>query len=165
MKKLIFGLLCFIGLTTQLLAQITQLPEIEITAVNYKYLNAVDSDNLDMNVKMLEEKVAMYDIKSSELYRDDFDTYEVSFYIPDGKIVAAYDKNGKIIETIEKFKNVKLPENIRNAVFKRFPNWTLYKDAYLVTYNNDNNKKVYKVMIENGDKRMRLKINADGDFL
>ena len=58
----------------------------------------------------LEEKVAMFDLRSSEYYNDEYDTYYVSFYIPDGKILAAYDKEGKLVRTIEKFKNVKLPK-------------------------------------------------------
>jgi len=166
MKKYIIGLIIF-GLTTQLFAQIIELPEVVITAVNYKYLNAVDTDNSAIDVKMLREQVAFYDLKKSDLYGDEYDTYTISFYIPDGKILAAYDKNGKIIRTIERFNNVKLPNTVRDAVIKRFPNWTIIDDVYRVNYHNKKGvtKKQYKVKLENGEETLKIKMNEDGDFL
>lgn len=166
MKKSILSLIIFC-FTFGMYSQITQLPEVVITAVNYKYLNAVESEDTDISVKMLQEQVAMYDLKNSELYNDDYDTYMVSFYIPDGKILAAYDSDGKVIRTIEKFKNIKLPKNIRDAVTKRFPNWSLEKDVYLVNYHSNNEKvsKQYKVKLKNGKKIMRVKLTEDADFL
>ncbi|MEL0456295.1 nicotinate-nucleotide adenylyltransferase [Flavobacteriaceae bacterium SZ-1-7] len=165
MKKLIFSLIGF-GLSLGMYAQI-QLPEVEITAVNYKYLNSVDSGDNDLSVQMLEEQVAMYDLKNSDLYSDEYDTYTVSFYIPQGKILAAYDKNGKVIRTIERFKNIKLPKDVRDALATRFPNWDLDKDVYSVTYHTvgPNVKKQYKVKLTNGDEVVRVKINEEGDFL
>ena len=99
MKKLLLGLFIF-GLTTQLSAQTVELPETLIT-VNYKYLDAIDIDNVPERVKKLEDEVLNYkNIEKSNLYDDEHDTYSVSFYVPEGKIVAAYDINGKIIRTI-----------------------------------------------------------------
>jgi len=164
MKKLILGLLV-IGLTSQVFSQVITLPEIEITAVNYKYLNAVDSEDMDFNVKMLEEKVALFDLKNSDFYLDEYSTYEVRFYIPDGKIVAAYDGNGKITRTIEKFSNIKLPAEVRDAIFSRFPGWALKRNVYRVTYNQDNSRKEYKVILQKGDEILRVKTDEKGYFL
>ncbi|SDS48701.1 hypothetical protein SAMN04515667_2285 [Formosa sp. Hel1_31_208] len=165
MKKTILILLV-VAISNQVYSQIIKLPEVVITAVNYKYLNAVDSDKNALTVQMLEEKVAMFDLKSSEYYNDEYDTHYVSFYIPDGKILAAYDKNGKLIRTIEKFKNVKLPEKVREAIAKRFPNWTMTSDVYKVDFHKNNvvAKKQYKVRLENGDKRMKVKLDEKGNF-
>jgi len=164
MKKLILGLLA-IGLTCQIFSQVINLPEIEIAAVNYKYLSAVDSEDVDINVKLLEEKVAHFDIKNSDFYVDDYTTYEVSFYIPNGTILAAYDKNGKITRTIEKFTDVKLPMDVRDAIFARFPGWTLKRDVYRVTYNQEKSRKVYKVVLLKGKKILRVKVDDKGYFL
>lgn len=166
MKKSILSLIIFC-FTFGMYSQITQLPEVVITAVNYKYLNAVENVDTDISVQMLQEQVAMYDLKNSELYSDDYDTYTVSFFIPDGKILAAYDKNGEIIRTIEKFKNIKLPKSVRDAISRRFPNWSLEKDAYLVNYHKNNEKvsKQYKVKLKNGKKVMRVKLAEGGNFL
>lgn len=166
MKKS-FLIILLIAFSSQVYAQIIQLPEVHITAVNYKYLNAVDSESNDLTVQMLEEKVAMFDLKNSEFYNDEYETYNISFYIPDGKILAAYDKNGKLIRTIEKFKNVKLPENVRDAIAVRFPNWSMISDVYKVNFHRDNvvARKQYKVRLTNGDKRMKIKIDEKGNFL
>ncbi|MGB5236766.1 MAG: nicotinate-nucleotide adenylyltransferase [Flavobacteriaceae bacterium] len=168
MKKLILGLFIF-GLTTQVFSQITkveQLSEVVVTAVNYKYLNQTDNKDAAIPVKMLERKAAAYDIQAQDFYQDDFDFYTVSFYIPDGKLVAVYDPDGKILRTIEKFDNIRLPEAVRESLASRFPNWEPVKDIYRVTYKeNRGAKKVYKLKLKNGDKTMRVKMNEDGDYL
>lgn len=164
MKKLILGLLV-IGLTSQVFSQVINLPEIEIAAVNYKYLNAVASEGVDIDVKLLEKKVALFDIKSSDFYVDDYTTYQVRFYIPNGTILAAYDKNGKITRTIEKFTDVKLPMDVRDAVFARFPGWTLKRDVYRVTYNQEKSRKIYKIVLLKEKKILRVKVDDKGYFL
>ena len=85
-------------------------------------------------VQMLQRKVAAYDVTTKEYYQDDYDYYTVEFYIPDGKIVAAYDADGKILKTIEKFKDIKLPNAVSKALLERFPNWDIVSDVYRVTY-------------------------------
>ncbi len=145
-------------------SQETKLDEVVITAVNYKYLNAVDSEKNAVNVQELEEKVAMHNIKDSELYNDEYDTYYITFFIPDGKILAAYDKDGKLIRTIERFKNIKLPNKVRDAIAKRFPNWSMVKDIYKVNYHEGVVKKQYKVKLEKGDETKRVKLDENGNF-
>ena len=79
MKKLMLGLLVF-GFTTQFMfSQVVKLPEIDIT-VNYKYLNSIDAENqdIDLSVKNLEEEVAFFNLKESDFYRDEYQTYYVS---------------------------------------------------------------------------------------
>ena len=166
MKKIIFFLIS-IGFVSQMYAQDIKLPEVVISAVNYKYLNTVNSEDIDPDVQRLEQEVAFYNIKDSDLYEDDYDSYMIEFYIPDGRIVAAYDAEGNILRTIEKYESVKLPKDVRDAVFSRFPNWTLDKDAYYVTYNSSNNKakKVYKIKLRNDKEVVRLKLDAEGNFM
>lgn len=168
MKKFIIGLFV-IGLTSQVFAQVPKvekLSEVVVTAVNYKYLNAIDSKEAAVPVKMLERKASSYKVQDSEYYSDDYEFYTVSFYIPDGKIVAAYNAEGEIVRTIERFKNVQLPTAVRNAVAERFPKWAIVKDVYRVTYNqNMGANKSYKLKLKNGEKTMRVKIDDAGEFL
>ena len=168
MKKFILSLLV-IGLTSQVYSQITKLEELSevvVTAVNYKYLNQTDNKEAAVPVQMLQRKVAAYDVTTKDYYQDDYDYYTVEFYIPDGKIVAAYDPNGKILRTIEKFKDIKLPNAVTKALLDRFPNWTVASDVYRVTYSEQKGaKKVYQLKLENGDKIMKIKMNEDGEFL
>jgi hypothetical protein len=168
MKKFIIGLFV-IGLTSPVLAQVPkveQLSEVVVTAINYKYLNATDSKEVAIPVKMLERKVAAYNVENSEFYSDDFQYYTVSFFIPEGKIVAAYNPEGEIIRTIERFKDVKLPTAVRDAVAERFPNWEIVNDVYQVTYNQKKGaNKSYKIKLKNGDKTMKVKVDDTGEFL
>jgi hypothetical protein len=164
MKRSIFILL-LLFISSQVKAQVIELPEVVITAVNYKYLNAVDSESTALSVQMLQDKVAMFDLKSSEIYNDEYDTYYVSFFIPEGKILAAYDSNGRIIRTIERFNNVRLPEHIQNAIAERFPNWVFLSDVYKVNFHGTNAKIQYKVKLKNGDKIVRVKLDEKGEFM
>ena len=144
------------------------LPEITITAANYKYLNAVNTDEASQPVNMLEQYAASYDIKGAEFYEEENDQYMVSFFIPQGKILAAYDKNGKLMRTAERFTDVAVPKAVSKGVTKRFPNWTISKDVYKVSYFDEGGavtRRVYKLLLENGDKRMRIKATDAGEVL
>lgn len=168
MKKFIVGLFV-LGLASPLFSQVVkteELSEVVVMAVNYKYLNQVDNTEAAIPVKMLERKAAAYDVTTKDYYQDDYDFYTVSFYIPDGKIVAVYDADGKIIRTIEKFKDVSLPDAVKKAVLKRYPNWTIVSDVYRVSYADTKGaKKTYKLKLKNEDKVLRIKMNEDGEFL
>lgn len=167
MKKLILGLLA-IGFAIQSFAQIVpeKLSEVVISATNYKYLNEVGLTNASIAVEVLESKVASFDLKNSEYYSDDYDTYEITFYIPDGYILAAYDKDGVILRTIEKFKDVTLPREVINSVSKRYPNWVFKSDVYKVSYHDKHGiTKKYKITLTNGDKRIKVFTDEHGDFL
>jgi len=169
MKNLLIGLIA-IGASMQLYAQepkVEALKEVIIVATNYKYLDKVNAEDVAVPVQQLQRKVATYNIKDLDIYEDEYDFYDVSFVIPEGKVLASYDKDGKIIQTIEKFKNVALPNSVATSIAKRFPNWTVAKDVYLLNYteSKESAKKRYKITLENGDKRMKVKVDAEGNFL
>lgn len=168
MKKLLFILFLF-GIMSPVFAQITEpeeLKEVELVAVNYKYLDAVTNQEVAVPVKKLEEHVAKYDIKTSDIYHDDYDTYEVSFFIPEGTVLAAYDRDGVLMRTIERYKNVGLPEAVRTAVKENYPNWTISKDVYLVNYHDKKGaEKTYKLKLENGKDVIRIKTDENGNIL
>jgi len=168
MKKLFIGLLV-LGLTTQSFAQVIndgQLPEVTVHAVNYKYLNSVDSDDLDPDVKKLEREAATFDYRNSEMYNDDYGTYSISFHIPNGQIVAAYDNDGKIVKTIERYKDVKTPKSVRKTVTKNYPGWTITDDVYKVSYHQDKGvEQTYKLQLKNGKEKIRIITDVKGNIL
>lgn len=165
-KFLLTGL-CLAGLAAPAFSQQT-LPEAFVVAANYKYLKNVAGQQVAAPAQRLQRMAASYDIKNSEFYEEDYDTYFISFMIPDGEILAAYDQNGKLLRTAEKYKNVQLPKEVTNAVVERFPNWGITKDVYLVNYydNGDggNATKKYKLVLQNGTKRIRVEVNERGEF-
>jgi hypothetical protein len=162
--KLLLGAL-IVGFTMPSFAQ-EILPEVTLSAVKYKYLSAVDHKELAQPVKLLERKVAEYDIKNTDYYSDEYDEYSVNFYIPQGYILASYDKDGKLLRTAEKFKNVALPSAVTQAVVTRFPQWSISNDVYLVTYEDAKGAtKVWNLLLKNGDKRLKVKLNEKGEFI
>lgn len=169
MKKIVLGLFVM-GLTIPLSAQIIKtekLSEVTVYATNYKYLNDVNTEEVaSIPVELLERKVAGYNIKDSDFYQDDYDLYSINFYIPEGKILASYDKDGNLLSTAEKFKDINLPMTVKKAVFDKYPKWTITKDIYLVNYKDGRGaNKTYKLKLENGDQTIRVKLNEKGEFL
>lgn len=149
--------------------QAQSLPEIIVPARNYKYLRSVDNKELAQPVKVLERKAAVYNVKSSEYYEEDYDVYFVSFYLPEGYILAEYDATGKLIRTVERFKNVALPQAVRNAVGSKYPDWKITNDFYMVKYQDtvgaQESRKNYKLLLENGDKRLHVLTNGNGELI
>ena len=164
------SLILFTALLSSILfhAQTIELPE-TLISLNYKYLETQKSQSVTQHVKALESEVLNFNHKEelSELYDDEYDTYSVSFHVPKGKIVAAYDRNGKIIRTIEKYNNVRLPSVVMQAVSARFPNWQIVEDVYFIKYHNEKDSllKQYKIKIKNEDEIITIKTNEKGAFM
>ena len=168
MKKIILSLI-ILGLVFQGYSQkfkTEELSEVVIAATNYKYLSATGLENASIPVALLEQKIASYDLKDTDVYNDEYDSYVVSFYIPEGKVLAAYDKDGTILRTVERFENVQLPREVFTKIAQQYPNWIITGDAYLVNYHNHRgiNKK-YKITLKNGDKRIKVKCDPEGNIL
>ncbi len=166
MKLLSIICLFIAGFNIVATAQVQTLPGITLMSRNYKYLRALDNKEVAQPVQLLEHQAAVYNVKESEYYQDDYDAYYVSFYLPKGYILAIYDSTGKLLSTAEKFKNVAVPSAVKTTVAERFPNWAISKNIYLVNYEDAKGaKKVYKLVLENSSKRIRVKINEKGEIL
>jgi hypothetical protein len=58
-----------------------------------------------------------------------------------------------------------LPSAVTNSVTNRFPNWKISNDVYQATYYDEKGSdKKYKLQLENGNKRMKVKVNEKGEF-
>lgn len=170
MKHTNIMMIIFISMTLLCMraaAQIT-LPEavIRVATANYKYLKSVTDTSEAQPVRMLQKMAATYDVKKADFYEDDYEHYFISFYIPDGQILAVYDKDGKMLRTVEKYKNIALPPAVSKSVVERFPQWSIAEDIYRVNYSQEEGgRKVYKLILMNGDQRIKVKTNEKGEFL
>lgn len=169
MKQLKFwsiACILIVGIGSTTFAQET-LPPVTVTSLNYKYLKSVADPNAAQKVNLLERKAATYNVKESDYYEDEFEQYYVSFYLPKGQVLATYDKDGKILRTAERFSNVVLPPSVRKSVGENYPDWVIAKDVYLVNFHAGSNhiSKVYKILLENGDQRKRIKTDEKGNFI
>ena len=168
MKKIITAML-ILGLTIQLFAQntsIEKLPEVVLHNVNYQYLSDVNTDNEASIVEFLQNEVANFNLKSTDVYEDEESRYEIYFIIPSGYICANYNNEGEITSTLEKFNNSKLPPTVLNSVIHKFPGWSISKNTYSVTYNQRKGvDKSYKLILENGNRRIKIKTDGVGNIL
>lgn len=166
MRNLLYALL-LAALVSPLVAQEGEmLDEVVVKAVNYKYLSAVDNSEAPIPIWNAEKEAAIFDVTNSDVYLDDFNMYHVVFRIPDGVMVVAYDQDGEILRTIERFKNYQMPEDVRMALKERYPKWEVVKDLFLVTYTTKKGAdKVYKVKLKNGTETIRVKLDDKGNFI
>ena len=167
MKNLVIGLI-LMGLATVGFAQekTVVLDEVEVVGVNYKYLDALGNVDVALPVKLLEQKVASFDVKSLDVYVDDDRSYSVLYRIPIGKILALYDDEGEIISTAERFKDIRLPLVVSNAIVETYPGWIITWDIYFVHYRkNKKINKVYKLFIEKEGKIIKVKTDDNGIFI
>lgn len=158
--------LCAWGYTTPAFCQ-EVLPEVSVIATNYKYLKNVGGKEIAQPVQRLQRMAASYDVKNSDFYEEDYDSYFISFYLPEGEILAAYDKDGKLLRTAEKYKDIKLPSTVTKAVITQYPNWSITKDIYQVNYYGQDGGsavKKYKLVLQNGTKRLRVQVNEKGEI-
>lgn len=172
MKKLIIGLLA-LGLTNLSFSQIlnggiasVELEGVTVSPRNMTYLNEVQDYNTPLKVKVLENKAAQYDIKEEGIFDSEFEAYEVVFKQKSGKIIAIYDQEGNIVSSSEKFKNIRLPEEVRISIFRNHDGWELHSDAYLVSYYLGKDvKKLYKVQIRKGKLKKNLRVDVNGNIM
>ncbi|MBT8276775.1 MAG: nicotinate-nucleotide adenylyltransferase [Bacteroidia bacterium] len=166
MKKIVLIAL-LIGFIAPMIAQEPEpLDEIIVTSVNYRYLSAVENSKAPIPVWSVEKEAAMFDVTDSDVFLDDFNTYHVTFRIPDGVLVAAYDQDGEIIKTIERYKNIQMPDEVKLAIKDKYPNYEVVKDIFKVTYSlKKGANKEYRVKLKNGDKIIRVTIDDAGNFM
>lgn len=171
MKNLIIGL-AVLGLTNLAFSQGSNVdtPKYDLEKfnpimVNATYLDEVYDQSMADHVRSLEYKVAGPGSQSfKKLDKKVNKPYEILFKSNKGSIHATYDKSGQIIATLERFEDVKLPDAVRNAVFKNHSKWILFKTDYFVSY--ELGKKVmkeYKVQIRNGKSKKTFRLNSDGN--
>lgn len=170
MKTLIIGLIA-VSLASFTYSQDNgvapvELEEVTISPLNLTYLNKVQDADTPLQAREMENFASRYDITSDPMFDGKIEAYEVIFKETNGKIVATYDQNGKIISSLEKFKDVALPPRVRNSVFQNFPGWTIHQDSYLVSYFLDEDvKKVYKVQVRKDGKRKNIKMDHRGTMM
>ena len=139
--------------------QVIELEGVVLKPPNFEYLASVQSKHTPATVKVLERKAAYFDIEESPVYNDSFDTYEVFFSHSDGRVIATYDKDGQIVKSYEKFKDIPIPAPIRNTVQMTYPDWTINKHTYVVSYYRDKSiKKTYHFQIRKGKDKKNLKM-------
>ncbi|MFL1011529.1 hypothetical protein [Flavisericum labens] len=134
-------------------------------AINSNYKNEVVDNSMAIHVSVLEERVSKFDVTSVPEYKGKSEPFKVKFKTDKGYIEVLYGKNGEILKTKERFKQVKLPSVVRDNVLREFSKCKLVSSDYLVWYDTKRVKKIYKITILQNNSKKKIKITADGEFI
>lgn len=95
-----------------------------------------------------------------------FILYEVYFKTQNGNVLAKYDKDGEMVSTHQRFKNVALPDDVKLEILRNFRNSRILKSKHIVTSKNWLiDKEFFKVKIQDGDRVRQLKIERKAQGL
>lgn len=96
----------------------------------------------------------------------DYDSYHVNFKTRKGKVRAWYDKEGEMVSTYQRFKNVQLPDDVKLEIYRNYKNSRILKNKHIVTskkYLID--KEYFTVKIADGDQMRRIRVEREGQGL
>jgi len=92
---------------------------------------------------------------------ENYQSYLVTFISNNGSLEADFDKNGKLLQTRQKFDNVILPSEIRKDVFSNYKGYSLTQAKYSARTDGEIlAKATYSLRLENGKEKQNLKIDA-----
>ncbi len=119
-----------------------------------------DSSSPDSRVVELERAFISYKLETEN---GKLKSYLFLFKLEDGYLSATFNERGKLTSVVEKFKNVRLPELVRESLAKEFPEWSLIKDKFLYVQKYGSVKiKEYKIIMKKGKKIRRVVLNEEG---
>ncbi|MBP6558233.1 MAG: hypothetical protein KA213_07685 [Flavobacterium sp.] len=125
------------------------------------YIPEIDSP--DVKIKMIQKEFIAYDLgKDAEGY----DEFLVTLSIKDASLVARYNEKGKLMGVVEKYDNVRMPNDVVINILKHYPDWKIVKDRYSYSQNDGNiTKKQYDVVLEKDNKTKRVVYNSNGELI
>lgn len=122
-----------------------------------------DNKNPDSRVLALESSFISYDLDGKI---DGLEAYYILFEVEDGMLAATFDEKGKLLSVVERFKNVKIPENIRTRLAEKFPQWSLISDKFVyVQKTGEVKRKHYKIIMRKNNKLRRIVVNEHGEII
>lgn len=142
------------------------LSEVEVTPVNLDYREKVIIQNLPNHVAALEKKVSRFNIRESFYFDTYSQNFKIDFISRYGEISATYDRDGKILTTDEKFEEMVLPILVQNEIDRDYPDWTVHRDTYLVSYHHENGvKQMYRAQLRKNGRRVNVRYGPSGERL
>ncbi|MGB7784985.1 MAG: hypothetical protein WBL27_02690 [Salinimicrobium sp.] len=91
-----------------------------------------------------------------------FRDYQVWFQTRKGYLMANYDKDGNLVSSSQKFKDVLLPQETRNEIIAQYGNVHIFSSKYFATSTGWNiDKEYYRVKIKdanNKTQKLRLQV-------
>lgn len=125
------------------------------------YIPEIESP--DSKIKMIQKEFIAYDLgKDAEGY----DEFLVMLTIKDGSLVARYNEKGKLMSVIEKYNNVRMPNDVVLNILKQYPGWKIVKDRYSYSQKDGTIiKKQYDVILEKDNKVKQVVYNSNDGLI
>lgn len=90
-----------------------------------------------------------------------YDSYEVNFISKRGYLRADFNKEGDLVRSNSRFKNIILPEKLRSQLYRDHQGWEMTKNIRITTGKNGLvNRDYYKIKLENGKDRKKIILEA-----
>lgn len=91
-----------------------------------------------------------------------FDSYQVYFDSKKGSVLANFDKDGSLVSTYQRFKDVSLPDDVKMQILQNYKNSKVVSNRHIMaTKNFLIEKEFYRVKIQDGNKTRKLKIDRN----
>lgn len=171
MKKFITLMIVFAGFVFTTHAQeVIQLEEAELTFT--PTATVLEADYSSGVIVIKEKHAAQFQSDAIRFLKENFDInrflresgkdtdhVNVMLKSKSGILTAKYDKNGDLVKTFQKFKDIPLPSEIRNQVYANYEGWTMTKNKYVAYGMEDQlDTEKYLVHLERGKDKEKIKI-------
>ena len=126
------------------------------------YLQEIEVAALPKALYAFQKDLCSYDLTKNPIYDNtEAATYHVSFKKKQMKAHVTYDRNGVIMGSMERYRNVNLPESLKRKVLRENPGFALQANEVIFKYGNSSGVEItYIVTIFHGRDRKRMKFDA-----
>lgn len=141
----------------------TELPGLVIKSAGKDFSLYLPDKNPDQGVVALESKFIGYNLGKDY---EGYDKYLVVLESDRGVLTASYNQNGKLINVVEKYSDVRLPSEIIFAIYKAYPGWQIQKDKYEYSQSEGNvTKKEYSLKLKKDKETKHVVISPKGTII
>jgi hypothetical protein len=165
MKTLIFGLLV-LGFTNLTFSQNEMAYNAEKPNTSLEVAKAnsttIESSQISKRMTTFQNVVAHYDITAKTFYTPNKPaTYTVVFKEAKNSITNVYDQNGAVLQSDQKFHDIRLPYTILSSIAKEYPGWGIHKVNCEVSYSEGETQSIsYDIKLKKGSSTKSVKIKA-----
>lgn len=140
----------------------TEIAPVETPAeLNEEYLTDVHENAYQEEVKFLTGIIAEWDVRESSKFEARRKPFTTVFKSNKGIAKVTYDSQGRVSSVEKRLENVVLPSQITKVVFKRYEDWTIVKNKFILSYKEGQDvEKTYELTLVKGDEKKKIKINA-----
>lgn len=166
MKNLFFCLLLLVsGALVQ--AQVIELeeakvnfyPEVEDNTFHYVVNENYSGEFSKDPIAFMKANFDIQDFMLSVKDRN-YDSYEVTFTNKKGYFEARFSKDGELLDTRQEFKNIAVPPDIREELYRSHKGWAMVKNKYSARGTADVvEKELYKIKLERGKDKKNIKLD------